>query len=192
MKTWQKAAALLALGTAVIAGLALEHRRAQREQARQEQAAREQAQREHDLYFAGCPTIGRLDRIVAERVGTGEGTLVQGWLIAPGGGAQLRLDGMETGFPLQPSEERQDVRGEFPLCKAAAKSGFSVRLPGDAQGATIRLLAQTAEGLQVLEQQKYAVSRIRVEIDPIGDIEPNGRNIVSGWAISADGAPVTV
>ncbi|MBK9606793.1 MAG: hypothetical protein IPO58_10420 [Betaproteobacteria bacterium] len=192
MKTWQKAAALLALGTVVIAGLAFEHRRAQREQARQEQAGREKAQREHDLYFAGCPTVGRLDRIVAERVGTGEGTLVQGWLIAPGGGAQLRLDGTETAFPLHPSEERQDVRGEFPQCKAAAASGFSVRLPGDAQGATIRLLAQTAQGMQVLEEQKYAVSRIRVEIDPMGDIEPNGRNIVSGWAISADGAPVTV
>jgi hypothetical protein len=196
VKRWQKVTGLLVLTLAVLATVNYNYRqtlrreaRAERDRLEQEQAAR---QREQDRLYAGCPTAGRLDRIVPEPVGTGADTLVQGWLIAPGGGAALQLDGNETGFPVQTGEERTDVRSVFPDCKAAATSGFSVRLPGAADGETIRLVARTPQGIQVLEQQKFAVPRIRVEIDPGGDIEPDGRNVVSGWAISADGAPVTV
>ncbi|MEO8135778.1 MAG: hypothetical protein ABI831_17600 [Betaproteobacteria bacterium] len=193
MKFWIKAATgLVVVGIATLAGLHFKHQQTLREQALLEHAQREETQREHDRYFAECPTAGRLDRIVAERVGTGEGTLVQGWLIAPGGDGELRLDGIKKGYPVRPSEQRGDVRGVFPQCAAALASGFSVRLPGDAQGETIRLVARTDQGIKILEQQKYAVSRIRLEIDPMGDIEPNGKNILSGWAISARGAPVTI
>jgi hypothetical protein len=144
----------------------------------------------HYQHFAGCTTAGRFDQIVAEQFGTGEGTLVQGWLIAPSGGGALRLDEMTDTFPLQPSEERTDVQHVFPQCAVALASGFSVRLPSDAHGKYLQLLAKTDQGIQVLEQRDYAPPQIRVEFDTMDEIEPNGRNTVSGWAMSSDGTPV--
>jgi hypothetical protein len=140
--------------------------------------------------FAGCVTAGRFDRIVGERFGSGEGTLVQGWLIAPYGGEALRLDGTTETIALQPSEERKDVQGIFPSCPAALASGFSLRLPDSARGKTIELLARNDRRLQVLDQRDYVTRQIRVDFDTMNEIDPDGRNTVSGWAMSPDGAPV--
>ena len=140
--------------------------------------------------FAGCATAGRFDRIAPGRFGAGEGNLVQGWLIAPYGGEGLRFDGAPEIIPLQPAEERRDVQGIFPACLAALASGFSVRLPESARGKTIELLARTERGLQVLDQRDFVRQPIRVEFDAMDEIEPDGRNTVSGWAMSPDGTPV--
>src|SRR5450759_83882 len=144
----------------------------------------------HHQYFSGCSTAGRFDQIVNERFGTGEGTLVQGWLIAPDGGEALRLDEMTETIPLHTSEDRKDVRDVFSQCPAALASGFTVRLPSSAYGKTIQLLAKTDQGVQVLDQRDYAPRQIRVEFDTMDEVEPNGRNTISGWAMSSDGTPV--
>lgn len=75
---------------------------------------------EADQLLAKCPTGGRFDQIVPERIGTTEGTLVQGWLIAPRGTGGIVFDEDKTWVALHPSEERLDVQGAFPECRGAA------------------------------------------------------------------------
>lgn len=139
---------------------------------------------------AGCSITGSLDRVVSESFGSNEGLIVQGWVVAPN--AVLQIDGTGPLMKVQPNEKRSDVAAVFPECSQAEMSGFSVRLPDESKGKTLQLLTRTNDGMKSLDKQKLLSTDLRLELDSLDPIVPNGRNILSGWALSADNTPVKV